>query len=226
MENERLTEEERIKITKWGETERAKIKKAYSAATNNLILSDSENMFGSLASIAKDGLGEQSRLYRIMFAMQQGFAIAQASIAMSQAMSRGLAEGFPKGLADMAMAAAHGAKIISAIKSVVMPVGQAHDGIMSVPKSGTWNLEKGERVLPKHTAQNLDNTLNRLNGRGETKVIINNYTSEKASVEQQPNGDFMVTIGKMMKQVGRTEAQQLMYQETRQNGYLDKLYRR
>ena len=226
LENERLTEEERIKITKWGETERAKIKKAYSAATNNLILSDSENMFGSLASIAKDGLGEQSRLYRIMFAMQQGFAIAQASIAMSQAMSRGLAEGLPKGLADMAMAAAHGAKIISAIKSVVMPVGQAHDGIMSVPKSGTWNLEKGERVLPKHTAQNLDNTLNRLNGRGETKVIINNYTSEKASVEQQPNGDFMVTIGKMMKQVGRTEAQQLMYQETRQNGYLDKLYRR
>ena len=226
LENERLTEEERIKLAEWGETERAKIKKAYSTATNNLILSDSENMFGSLASIAKDGLGEQSRLYRIMFAMQQGFAIAQASIAMSQAMSRGLAEGFPKGLADMAMAAAHGAKIISAIKSVVMPVGQAHDGIMSVPKSGTWNLEKGERVLPRHTAQNLDNTLNRLNGRGETKVIINNYTSEKASVEQQPNGDFMVTIGKMMKQVGRTEAQQLMYQETRQNGYLDKLYRR
>ena len=228
LENERLTEEERIKLKEFSTAKQTEIEEAYVKARNDLILTDSINMFGSLASIAKDGLGEQSKLYRAMFAMQQGFAIAQASIAMSQAMSRGLAEGFPEGLADMAMAAAHGAKIISAIKSVVMPVGQAHDGIMSVPKSGTWNLEKGERVLPRHTAQNLDRTLNNLQGKrqGETKVIINNYTSEKASVEQQPNGDFMVTIGKMMKQVGRTEAQQLMYQETRQNGYLDKLYRR
>lgn len=226
LENERLTEEELIKLTEFSKAKRMEIEEAYVKARNDLILTNSINMFGSLASIARDGWGEQSKLYRAMFAMQQGFAIAQASIAMSQAISAGLSKGFPLGLTDMAMAAAHGAKIISAIKSVVMPVGQAHDGIMSVPKSGTWNLEKGERVLPRHTAQNLDNTLNRLNGRGETKVIINNYTSEKASVEQQPNGDFMVTIGKMMKQVGRTEAQQLMYQETRQNGYLDKLYRR
>lgn len=222
LENERLTEEERIKITKWGETERAKIKKAYSTATNNLILSDSENMFGSLASIAKDGLGEQSRLYRIMFAMQQGFAIAQASIAMSQAMSAGLSKGFPLGLTDMAMAAAHGAKIISAIKSVVMPVGQAHDGIMSVPKSGTWNLEKGERVLPRHTAQNLDHTLANLQDKrqGETKIIINNYSGEKTDVQQMPNGDMMVTIGKMIDAKVDAKVNQRFLQARRQGGEL------
>ncbi len=214
LENERLTEEERIKITKWGETERAKIKKAYSIATNNLILSDSENMFGSLASIAKDGLGEQSKLYRVMFAMQQGFAIAQASIAMSQAMSRGLAEGFPKGLADMAMAAAHGAKIISAIKSVVMPVGQAHDGIMSVPKSGTWNLEKGERVLPRHTAQNLDNTLNRLQGGGQ---VINVSVTVNAN-----NGDVQADeiMGKRMGDAIKLAVQSELQKERRQGGLL------
>ncbi|MGP1605762.1 MAG: tape measure protein [Moraxella sp.] len=216
LENERLTEEERIKLTEFSKAKRMEIEEAYVKARNDLILTDSINMFGSLASIARDGWGEQSKLYRAMFAMQQGFAIAQASIAMSQAMSAGLSKGFPLGLTDMAMAAAHGAKIISAIKSVVMPVGQAHDGIMSVPKSGTWNLEKGERVLPRHTAQNLDNTLNRLNGRGETKVIINNYTSEKASVEQQPNGDFMVTIGKIID--GRIE--QKFNKERRQGGLL------
>ena len=149
-----------------------------------------------------------------MFAMQQGFAIAQASIAMSQAMSRGLAEGFPKGLADMAMAAAHGAKIISAIKSVVMPVGQAHDGIMSVPKSGTWNLEKGERVLPKHTAQNLDNTLNRLQGGGQ---VINVSVTVNAS-----NGDVQADeiIGKRMGDAIKLAVQSELQKERRQGGLL------
>ena len=203
LDNERLTEEERIKIKAWGVAERTKIEKAHSLAMKSLVLGDGETIFSGLASITKDSLGEQSRLYRAMFAMQQGFAIAQAGLAMQQAISRGLAEGFPTGLADMALAVSHGAKIISAIKSVVMPIGQAHDGIMSVPKSGTWNLEKGERVLPKHTAQNLDRTLANLQGKrqGETKVIINNYTGEKASIEQQPNGDMMITIGKQMGQM-------------------------
>lgn len=82
------------KIKEWGASERAKIEQAHSTAMNSLILSDSEDMFGSLASIAKDALGEQSRLYRAMFAMQQGFAIAQAGLAMQQAISQGLAKGF------------------------------------------------------------------------------------------------------------------------------------
>lgn len=184
-------------IAQEGVAARIAIDEAYQEAKRTLILSQSENIFESLASITKDSLGEQSRLYRAMFAMQQGFAIAQAGLAMQQAISKGLAKGFPEGLADMATAVSHGAKIVSAIKSVVMPIGQAHDGIMSVPKSGTWNLEKGERVLPRHTAQNLDRTLNNLQG-GGVKIIVNNYSNEKASVEQQPNGDFMVTIGKQM----------------------------
>lgn len=220
LDGEFLNEQERNKIKIWGADERLKIEKAHQEAMHALVLSDGESIFSSLASITKDGLGEQSKLYRAMFAMQQGFAIAQASIAMSQAMSAGLSKGFPLGLTDMAMAAAHGAKIISAIKSVVMPVGQAHDGIMSVPKSGTWNLEKGERVLPRHTAQNLDNTLNRLNGRGETKVIINNYTGEKTDVQQMPNGDMMVTIGKMIDAKVDAKVNQRFLQARRQGGEL------
>lgn len=221
LESERLTEEERIKIKEWGASERAKIEQAHSTAMNSLILSDSENMFGSLASIAKDGLGEQSRIYRAMFAMQQGFAIAQAGLAMQQAISKGLAKGFPEGLADMAMAASHGAKIVSAIKSVVMPVGQAHDGIMSVPKSGTWNLEKGERVLPRHTAKALDDKLDKIgNGGRPVTVVINNYSGEKTDVQQMPNGDMMVTIGKMISHTVDAKLNQRFIQARRQGGEL------
>lgn len=199
LDNERLTEQERINIKEWGANKRLEIEQAHSLAMNSLVLKDSESMFSSLASIAKDGLGEQSRLYRAMFAMQQGFAIAQAGLAMQQAISQGLAKGFPLGLSDMALAISHGAKIVSAIRSVVMPVGQAHDGIMSVPKSGTWNLEKGERVLPKHTAKALDDRLDKFDKKGNTpNIIINNYSGEKAEVSQQPNGDLLVIIGQMM----------------------------
>lgn len=198
LDNERLTEEERIKIKEWGASERAKIEQAHSTAMNSLILSDSENMFGSLASIAKDGLGEQSRLYRAMFAMQQGFAIAQAGLAMQQAISQGLAKGFPDGLADMALAVSHGAKIVSAIKSIVMPVGQAHDGIMSVPKSGTWNLEKGERVLPRHTAKALDDKLASMsNGGGQ--VVINQHITINTDGSHDVRDDSQNQMGQALK---------------------------
>lgn len=191
-------EEALTRITEQGKQARAEVEEHYAQAKNKLILTQSESLFGSLANIAKDGLGKQSKAYRAMFAMQQGFAIAQASIAMSQAMSKGLEKGFPTGLADMAMAASHGAKIVSAIKSVVMPVGQAHDGIMSVPKSGTWNLEKGERVLPRHTAKALDNTLNRLQG-GGGQVVINQHITINTDGSHDVKDDTQNQMGQAFK---------------------------
>ena len=208
-------------IAQEGVAARIAIDEAYQDAKRTLILSQGENIFESLASITKDSLGEQSRLYRAMFAMQQGFAIAQAGLAMQQAISKGLAKGFPEGLADMATAVSHGAKIVSAIKSVVMPVGQAHDGIMSVPKSGTWNLEKGERVLPRHTAKALDDKLDKI-GTGDrpVNVVINNYSGEKTDVQQMPNGDMMVTIGKMISHTVDAKLNQRFIQARRQGGEL------
>ncbi|TWV80417.1 hypothetical protein [Moraxella sp. VT-16-12] len=167
-----------------------------------------QDMLGSLAASSKAAFGEQSRAYQVMFAMQKGVAITQASLALWQNVSQAMAKGFPANVPLIAQAMAQGMGIIANIKAIKNTVvGQAHDGIMSVPKSGTWNLEKGERVLPKHTAQNLDRTLANLQDKrqGETKIIINNYTGEKTDVQQMPNGDFMVTIGKMMQQVARHE---------------------
>ena len=41
--------------------------------------------------------------------------------------------------------------------------GQAHDGIDSVPETGTWLLQKGERVTTAKTSAKLDATLDRVN---------------------------------------------------------------
>lgn len=209
-------------IAQEGVAARIAIDKAYQDAKRTLILSQGENIFESLASITKDSLGEQSRLYRAMFAMQQGFAIAQAGLAMQQAISKGLAEGFPEGLADMATAVSHGAKIVSAIKSVVMPVGQAHDGIMSVPKSGTWNLEKGERVLPRHTAQALDKKLDGMQNGNAGQVINVHVTVNSDGSNVQADTQMGKTMGEAMAKIAR----QVVIQESKQNGHLDRLYRR
>lgn len=195
---------------------RQQAEQVYLAAKTNLMLDGYQNVFHGISGMTKSFFGEQSGIYRAMFAMEKGFAIAKAIIALKANIAEASKVGFPKNIPIIAGAVSQGMGIINDIRSIAMPVGQAHDGIMSVPKSGTWNLEKGERVLPRHTAQNLDNTLNRLNGRGETKVIINNYTGEKASVETQPNGDFMVTIGKIID--GRIE--QKFNKERRQGGLL------
>ncbi|MFB6347888.1 tape measure protein [Moraxella sp. ZJ142] len=216
LKNEQLNEEQRISIKRWGAAERERIEKNYQDSVNRMILTDSENMFGSLASIARDGLGEQSKVYRAMFAMQQGFAIVQATMAMQQAISQGLAKGFPMGLADMALAAAEGAKIVSAIKSVVMPVGQAHDGIMSVPKSGTWNLEKGERVLPKHTAKALDKKLDSIGGGGGTAINISVTVNSNGSSDVQSDAQAGKSFGNAIKAAVQNE----LMRQRRQGGML------
>ncbi|OOR89839.1 tape measure protein [Moraxella bovis] len=200
LDNERLTEQERINIKQWGADERLKIEKAHSLAMNALVLGDGETMFSGLASITKDGLGEQSRLYRAMFAMQQGFAIGTALLNMHKAISDAFAQGttLAEKFAGIATATAQGARIVSAIKSVIMPVGQAHDGIMSVPKSGTWNLEKGERVLPRHTAKALDDKLNSLQNVGGG-VVINQHITINADGSHDVKDDSQNQMGQALK---------------------------
>ena len=87
-------------------------------------------------------------------------AIAQATINAYTAATGAYASasaipvaGWVLGPIAAAAALAAGLANVSAIK------GQAHDGIMSVPSSGTWNLEKGERVTTANTSAALDKVL-------------------------------------------------------------------
>lgn len=152
-----------------------KNEEAFHKARNELALNKSAEIAGSLTSITKDMAGEQSGIYRAMFAMQKGFAIAQSALAIKTAVSKAMASGITPydRAANIALALAEGAKITSAIKSISMPIGQAHDGIMSVPKSGTWNLEKGERVLPERTAKAMDRKLAQSDNTPSINITVN-----------------------------------------------------
>ena len=154
------------------------------------------DMLGALANDSKAAFGEQSRAYRVLFAMQKGVAIAQASTALWQNVSQAMSKGWPANIPLIAQAMSQGMSIIANIKQIRSPiVGQAHDGIMSVPKSGTWNLEKGERVLPQHTAKALDDKLDSMGSSRAVNVTVHNYSGEPTKVETDANGDISLIVG-------------------------------
>ncbi|WP_455424900.1 phage tail tape measure protein [Dryocola sp. LX212] len=68
------------------------------------------------------------------------------------------------GLAPAAMAAAAAVTVplVAGVATSSLS-GMAHDGIDSVPETGTWLLQKGERVVTSQTSAKLDETLNRVN---------------------------------------------------------------
>lgn len=68
-------------------------------------------------------------------------------------------------LAPGAMAAALAVTVPMATSVQALALaGMAHDGIDSIPATGTWLLEKGERVTTAETSAKLDATLSRIQG--------------------------------------------------------------
>jgi lambda family phage tail tape measure protein len=97
-------------------------------------------------------------------------------------------------LAPAAAATAAGitAPMVAGVASAAL-AGMAHDGIDAVPETGTWLLQKGERVTTAETSAKLDNTLSRIQanqGGGGTVVNIVGDREKAGSVERRtsPNG--------------------------------------
>ena len=72
----------------------------------------------------------------------------------------------------MAAAAAITAPLVAGV-SVSALSGMAHDGIDSVPETGTWLLQQGERVTTAKTSAKLDATLDRVNKQTSSQQASN-----------------------------------------------------
>ncbi|EPY4330069.1 phage tail tape measure protein [Klebsiella variicola] len=127
-------------------------------ARNQLMLSSVVDGLGSMVEMTRTAFGEQSDIYKAAFAVQKAAAIAQSIIAIQQGIAMAAANPFPYNLGAMASVAASTAGIVSNIAAV----GMAHDGIDAVPETGTWLLQKGERVTTAATSAKLDATLDRV----------------------------------------------------------------
>lgn len=202
-------------VEQQAQTARLKAQQIFEQARTDLSLSHIETNLNLASGFVRSLFGEQSRAYRLIFALEKGMAIARIILANKTALAQAWASApFPANLGAVAKVALESGALVSAVNAIKPVIGQAHDGIMSVPKSGTWNLEKGERVLPRHTAQNLDNTLNRLQGGGQ---VINVSVTVNAN-----NGDVQADeiMGKRMGDAIKLAVQSELQKERRQGGLL------
>jgi len=171
-------DEQELALKKQHETAMADIEYARQQAS----LVATEDLFANLADAARVYAGEQSDIFRVLFAAEKAASIARAIVAIQTGIAEASALPFPGNLAAMASVAAATASIVGNIAAVT--IGQAHDGIDSVPKSGTWNLEKGERVTTAKTSAKLDGVLEQVKSGmsggsgGQTNLrIVNSFDS-------------------------------------------------
>lgn len=134
-------------------------------------LAGAESIFSELSSITKQFAGEQSGIFKAMFAIEKAFAIASSIISIQQGIASAASLPFPANLPAMASVAASTAGIVSTIQSTGIS-GMAHDGIDSVPREGTWLLDKGERVTTANTSKKLDKTLDNIQNNNTSNASI------------------------------------------------------
>lgn len=113
------------------------------------------NLFGDISDLAKTFAGEQSGIYKTMFAASKGFAIAESIIKIQQGIASAASLPFPSNIPAIGQVVAATSGIISTIQGTQLK-GMAHDGIDAVPREGTWLLDKGERVYKNESAQRID----------------------------------------------------------------------
>ena len=118
--------------------------------------------------------------------------------------------------AAMAAAMATAPMVAGVASSALM--GMAHDGIDSVPREGTWLLQKGERVTTAATSAKLDRTLDEVNRSNEGgKQAADSRPA--ATLVFNVNGDVSPQTVAMIEQMGVRVAKSL-YQDIDRNGPL------
>lgn len=143
------------------------IEQDYFRSRANMQLQYGMSYVQGAAGVLAQVLGENSKAYQAMFAMQKAMAIAQVMMnapttfsnvytSVSQIPYVGWVMAPVAAGAAVALQLAQAATIGSVSFN---PAGMAHDGIDRIPEEGSWWLDKGERVLTEQTSSKLDNTL-------------------------------------------------------------------
>jgi len=177
-----------------------------------------QSLFSGISGLASAFAGEQSAAYRISFAIEKGFAIAQAAMAIQQSIAKAMAFGVTPidKAAYVGEAIASGAQIVSNIKSITMG-GIAHGGLDYVPKEATYLLDEGERVLSPRQNKDLANFM----ASGQTNSSeVNINVSVDAKGNDQMTGDMSNALGRKMAEGMKQVAKNVIIQEKRQGGLL------
>lgn len=131
-------------------TEHAARLQELTQAQHQMQLAATASIFDSMAQIAYNAAGEQSRAYQVLFAISKGFAVAQAAVALAQNVAEASKVGFPQNLPLIAAAFAQGAQITAILSGANFRPGGYADGGYTGP-GGKYQpagiVHKGEGVL-------------------------------------------------------------------------------
>lgn len=116
---------------------------------------------GSATDMAGKIYGESSGAYKALYLAQKAFAVGSIIMNAHIAAAKAPAEltilgGIPVGAALLASGYASAAMV-----GGMALAGMAHDGVDKVPETGTWLLQKGERVVTAQTSAKLDSKLDK-----------------------------------------------------------------
>lgn len=141
-----------------------KKRRDYQARTAADLLTFTQQQMQITMGVLADAGQESSALYKMLFAVQKAAAIPSMIVATEEAAIKAMAA-FP-GPAGVTMAGAVRAMGYASVGMVGAQaiMGMAHDGIDSVPREGTWLLDKGERVYTNESAQKIDSMYGRVMG--------------------------------------------------------------
>lgn len=105
-----------------------------------------ESALGQMSSATSQFAGEQSGIYKALFAIEKGAAIARSIIAIQTGIAQAAAAPYPANLAAMAQVAGATASIISTISSTQFGGARASGGNVDAGKS-YWVGERGPELF-------------------------------------------------------------------------------
>ncbi|NAW34995.1 tape measure protein [Halomonas alimentaria] len=215
-------------LTRRREQENARIEQAIGQAR----LAGGEQLFGDLAGLAKGFAGEQSGIYKAMFATQKAFSIAQSIMSIQQGIAQAAAMPFPANLGAMATVAAATAGIVSDIQAVSLSASGGGDGGYAgaydkggrIP-SGQWGIvgEVGPEIVKgPANVTGREETARKLKGGGDTYFNPEITVNVERSENDQGDGEQM---GKQVAKAVETQVMNIMHREMRPRGVLDRFQR-
>jgi len=167
------------------------IESNYQVASMQLQLSYGEQMASSMTTMMGAIFGEKSRAYAAAFAIEKGFAVAQAALALGQNIAEASKVGFPYNIPMIAGAMAQGAQIASIISSVAAPT----TGYKTGGYTGNYGTSEvagvvhgQEYVLNAEATKRVGiNTLNAINNGGTIQAEKVAQANAKASSGNSSN---------------------------------------
>lgn len=174
------------------------------AAANSARLQAGAQLFDGLAGIAGTFAGEQSGVYKALFAASKAFAIADAIIKIQQGIANAAALPFPANLAAMGTVAAATGSIVSTISGTQMSGFQSGGYTGNMGTSQVAGVVHGqEYVMNAEATRRIGvGNLERMSSGGSMQPrisITNNYANGvEVTTKQLSEGDVEIIVDRRM----------------------------